>query len=46
MPQLKTVQRWDLLGMSLIALLGMVLVFLLDGLCSGMDCKAQAHKNR
>jgi diguanylate cyclase (GGDEF)-like protein len=30
MPQLKTVQRWDLLGMSLIALLGMVLVFLLD----------------
>jgi diguanylate cyclase (GGDEF)-like protein len=30
MPQLKTVQRWDLLGMSLIAMLGMVLVFLLD----------------
>jgi hypothetical protein len=30
MPQLKTVQRWDLVGMSLIALLGIVLVFLLD----------------
>jgi len=30
MRQLKTVQRWDLVGMSLIALLGIVLVFLLD----------------
>jgi hypothetical protein len=30
MPQLKTVQRRDLVGMSLIALLGIVLVFLLD----------------
>jgi hypothetical protein len=30
MPQLKTVQRWDLVGISLIALLGMILVFLLD----------------
>jgi diguanylate cyclase (GGDEF)-like protein len=30
MPQLKALQRWDLIGMSLIALLGIVLVFLLD----------------
>jgi hypothetical protein len=30
MPQLKTLQRWDLIGMSLIAVLGIVLVFLLD----------------